>query len=584
MASHRRSISFYILVPLMVTVGVVLLMGGCFFGYQAYMLREQTYANIDRTLRKAEELFAQRRAAFTAAANQVNERLDWLLFEQKHGGDMDLSSELTRIVMTQGFNGYLFRAPDGSTTGSYDNPDETQIDRIVAQTRDAGVLISIGRPLVGPLCNFCAVALRSDEQDDIGTVLFVGVNFGDSKSLQAYRQQVEMDFYLFDSDGCQASSVEHARLTGLALDTLAADKAYKGPTEMFGDLDFIGTMPLASADGEQRATLAVRADTTQMRQILSGLALAVGICLVVITSIIIFEVLFLRRRIVRPIKQLEQSLAHIAEGDMTRKVHLAKTCREIDDLSMSMAQTERRIRDVLLPLERAALELDESSGKLRQAGQDMADNANRQAAALEEIASSMSQMEGNIKQNSENSLEASRLAVEMRVSSDALAVAALAAGTGMQRVADTIESINDLVSQTNILALNASVESARAGEAGQGFGVVAREVGRLADQTAQTAGSIADITQQSVEATGTAQDRFKELDPNITRVTDMVKAISAASAEQTQGVQQITTAVDDLNQVTQTNAASAEHVNLAIQQLANIVGAVRECMGHFKIH
>jgi len=212
----------------------------------------------------------------------------------------------------------------------------------------------------------------------------------------------------------------------------------------------------------------------------------------------------------------------------------------------------------------------------------MATGSSEQAAALEEVSSSLEELSGMTSQN----VEGARLARDQAV----LARDAAGQGAeGMNEVASAIETIressqstariiktiDEIAFQTNILALNAAVEAARAGEAGKGFAVVAEEVRNLARRSAEAAQSTAQLIEGSqanaakgVEVTGHTSTAFEGILANVAKVADLVDEVSQSSEQQSQGITQINTAVIQLDQLTQANAANAEETSSTSEELA----------------
>jgi methyl-accepting chemotaxis protein len=223
-----------------------------------------------------------------------------------------------------------------------------------------------------------------------------------------------------------------------------------------------------------------------------------------------------------------------------------------------------------------------ASGQVSAASQSLAEGATEQAAGLEETSSSLEEMSSMTKQNADNSQQANTLATEAKK-------AANDGSEAMERMAGAIEDIkkssdetakiikviDEIAFQTNLLALNAAVEAARAGEAGKGFAVVAEEVRNLAMRSAEAAKNTSNLIEQSVnnsrngvQICGEVKKALDEIVGSIGKTTDLVGEIAAASNEQAQGVDQINTAVSQMDKVTQQNAANAEESASASEELS----------------
>ncbi|SHH04363.1 methyl-accepting chemotaxis protein [Massilia sp. CF038] len=228
---------------------------------------------------------------------------------------------------------------------------------------------------------------------------------------------------------------------------------------------------------------------------------------------------------------------------------------------------------------------------------DLSSRTEEQASSLEETASSMEELTSTVKQNADNARQANGLA-------KSASEVAIRGGSVVSEVVDTMAAINEssrkivdiigvidgIAFQTNILALNAAVEAARAGEQGRGFAVVASEVRNLAQRSAAAAKEIKTLINDSVEkvdAGGKLVDQagvtMEEIVQSITRVTDIMTEIAAASAEQTMGIEQINTAITQMDEVTQQNAALVEEAAAAAGSMQEQAATLAEVVSIFKL-
>jgi methyl-accepting chemotaxis protein len=234
-----------------------------------------------------------------------------------------------------------------------------------------------------------------------------------------------------------------------------------------------------------------------------------------------------------------------------------------------------------------------SSQQLAQTGQSLAGGASEQAASLEETSSSLEEMASMTRQNADNAQQANTLAAAARDSADKgagamerMAASMIEIKNSSQETAKIIKVIDEIAFQTNLLALNAAVEAARAGEAGKGFAVVAEEVRNLAMRSAEAAKNTNDLIEGSqknaddgVRVSEELQVIFTDVTTGVKKVTDLLGEVAAASAEQSQGVIQLNTAVAQMDEVTQSNASSAEESSAASQELAAQAGQMRQAVG-----
>ncbi|MEN6308345.1 MAG: methyl-accepting chemotaxis protein [Anaerohalosphaeraceae bacterium] len=226
--------------------------------------------------------------------------------------------------------------------------------------------------------------------------------------------------------------------------------------------------------------------------------------------------------------------------------------------------------------------LASASQQISSASQSLANGATEQAAGLEETSSSLEEMSTMTKQNADNATQANTLAAEARQAAKNGSEAMTRMDGAIKDIqkssdetAKIIKVIDEIAFQTNLLALNAAVEAARAGEAGKGFAVVAEEVRNLAMRSAEAAKNTSNLIEQSVnnsrngvQICGQVKAALDEIVGGIAKTTDLVGEIAAASKEQAQGVDQINTAVSQMDKVTQQNAANAEESASASEELS----------------
>ncbi|WP_394789332.1 methyl-accepting chemotaxis protein [Rhodoferax sp.] len=286
----------------------------------------------------------------------------------------------------------------------------------------------------------------------------------------------------------------------------------------------------------------------------------------------------------------------VASGDLTA-AHAVSGKDELAELLNALHGMQTSLSTVVSTVRNSAESVSAASQEIAVGNHDLSSRTEEQASALEQTAASMEELGATIQQNTDGAEHANQLAV--KASSVALRgseVFTRAADTmtgiteASKKISDIIGVIDGIAFQTNILALNAAVEAARAGEQGRGFAVVASEVRLLAQRSADAAREIKALIQTSVQrmAQGSALvdesgAAMQEVVASIRRVTDIMGDISAASREQSNGVQQISEAVTQIDQTTQQNAALVEESAAAADSLKHQAAELVRTVSVFRL-
>ncbi len=223
------------------------------------------------------------------------------------------------------------------------------------------------------------------------------------------------------------------------------------------------------------------------------------------------------------------------------------------------------IGDVARSFNRFIATLDDVIGQVRSVTDAVSTasyhGTSEQAASVEETSASLEQMHASITQNAENSRQMERMALQGAEDVEQSGKAVSESVEAMKIIAEKISIIEEIAYQTNLLALNAAIEAARAGDHGKGFAVVATEVRKLAERSQNAAQEIRSVASSSVTVAEKAGRMLSELVPAIHKTAELVQEVATASREQSAGVAQVNRAMNQVDQVTQRNAASAEELS-----------------------
>lgn len=290
--------------------------------------------------------------------------------------------------------------------------------------------------------------------------------------------------------------------------------------------------------------------------------------------------LWVARSVTHPIGIAVAVAQRVAQGDLTSDIQVQSN-DEVGQLMQALKDMNENLVQIVTSVYDSTGTISTASSEIASGNFDLSSRTEQQASSLEETASAMEELTSTVRQNADNAHQANKLA-------QSASEVALRGGKAVAQVIETMDTINDsskkivdiigviddIAFQTNILSLNAAVEAARAGEQGKGFAVVATEVRSLAQRSAMAAKEIKELINESVSNVNVGSKlvekagmTMQDVVGSVRQVTSIMADISAASQEQSTGIEQINHAISQMDQVTQQNAALVEQAAAAAASL-----------------
>ena len=297
------------------------------------------------------------------------------------------------------------------------------------------------------------------------------------------------------------------------------------------------------------------------------------------------------------VQQTQDVVSAAKEGDLTSRIPLDGKSGSIEALCGGVNALVENMASIVGQIKTAGDSINVAAREIAAGNQDLSARTEQQAASLEETASSMEELTSTVKQNAENAKQANQLAIGAsdiavkggKVVSEVVTTMS-AINDSSKKIVEIISVIDGIAFQTNILALNAAVEAARAGEQGRGFAVVAAEVRSLAQRSAAAAKEIKSLIGDSVEKVGNgsklveqAGKTMDEIVTSVKRVTDIMAEITAASQEQSQGIEQVNQTITQMDEVTQQNAALVEEATASARSLEEQAEGLTRSVSQFRV-
>ncbi len=287
-------------------------------------------------------------------------------------------------------------------------------------------------------------------------------------------------------------------------------------------------------------------------------------------------------QIIKNIVYVSAKAEKIAQGNLNDNIEV-KHKDEIGVLQKSLQTMVDKLRNVVTDISSGATNLNTASEQLNITSQEISQNANRQAASIEELSSTIEEILAQVTQNTHNAESTSNISKQMTEAIKKVNLDTREALNANKTIAEKVKMITDIAQQTNILALNASIEAAKAGIHGKGFAVVATEVRKLAELSQVASKEINELTQKCVFTTKQASDNLDAIIPSVDETGTLVQEIASAGIELNHSIRVVNETILQLSEATNENAAGSEELAASSEELTTQANSLNQLLSYFNL-
>lgn len=304
-----------------------------------------------------------------------------------------------------------------------------------------------------------------------------------------------------------------------------------------------------------------------------------GILAIIILTALIY---ILSNGIINPIKKSVKFTHHISDGDLKQSLNITSK-DEIGVLVDNLQKMQSRFKYIIEKMKESTKQLNATGNSLDTHSGHLQQSVEKMTTSTESVSESISNIFNHISANVKNANENEKGANEVSNSIERVKIASANATETIKQVSEKIRIIEDIAFQTNILALNAAVEAARAGEHGKGFAVVAAEVRKLAERSKVASDEIISLSGSGFSTIKKSNEELHELAEKIEKSIQLIQEIAAISKEEEQEINVITSALDQLKNISQQNESAASEVNLSSKSLLELANELKVLSEYFKV-